>query len=216
MIGAEAGMNDAGKAATAGIECGITAKYVMKNAAMGTRLGYTWSTTDNAKPIAQVLMDASSGVGNFRPGFVPGSCPSFHFDQNPEDHSLGSIVMSKLSLSAILDDFSDFDVLGSLDVYDSRFSSINMEQNWSLGVVYKRVKNLDIGIVANAKAEVGLGIGINLPMVSIQIGAFNQLKLGSQSMSSDIFDTKKIQYCVGVEFPSLPESKRALIAVDER
>ena len=35
-------------------------------------------------------------------------------------------------------------------------------------------------------------------------------------MSSDIFDTKKIQYCVGVEFPSLPESKRALIAVDER
>ena len=65
---------------------------------------------------------------------------------------------------------SDFDVMGSLDVLDSRFSSVNLEQSWSLGVVYKRVKNLDIGIVANAKAEVGLGIGINLPMVSIQIG----------------------------------------------
>ena len=49
-------------------------------------------------------MDASNKDGNFRPGFCPGTCPMFHFDQNPEDRALGSLVMSKLSLTAALDD----------------------------------------------------------------------------------------------------------------
>ena len=53
------GVNGAVNGVTAGIECGVTGKYVAKNVAIGARLGYAWSTTDEAKPIPQVRIGAT-------------------------------------------------------------------------------------------------------------------------------------------------------------
>ena len=53
-------ISDAGKGFTAGLSCGITGKYVLKNAALGARIGYTWSTSEDAKPIAQVSLKLES------------------------------------------------------------------------------------------------------------------------------------------------------------
>ena len=38
-------------------------------------------------------------------------------------------------------------------------------------------------------------------------GVINKLKLGNAGLGSDIFDAKKSQFSIGIEFPSLPETR---------
>ena len=77
-----------------------------------------------------------------------------------------------------------FDIIGALDVYDSRFSTIDPRQNWTLGVVFKNIKHIVVGIVGNAKAEIGVGIGIRLPIATIQFGE-NQRSLNLGILNSN-------------------------------
>ena len=60
-------------------------------------------------------------------------------------------------------------MIGALDVLDSRYSSLSSERNWSVGVVWRKIENLAVAIVGNAKMEIGAGIGINLPSIAATI-----------------------------------------------
>jgi len=185
----------------------LTGKYDFQTILMGLRIGYVWSSTNDTGHSKQIIADAPYGEGDMRTGFAPTSCPAFNFDYNPEDHTAGgNIVMSKLSLNTAYDDLggTSCDMIGSVEVYDSRFSSLDPTQNWSLGVIFKGIQNLTVGIVGNSRSEVGVGIGIRLPFATMGVGICNRVKHWSAD-PSNIFGGNQFRYSLGLEFPPLPE-----------
>ena len=65
--------------------------------------------------------------------------------------------------------------MGSVDVYDSRFSSVDYENNWSLGLVVKKWENIRVAFMGNAKTEVGFGASLHFPVASIHFGTLTKL-----------------------------------------
>ena len=64
---------------------------------------------------------------------------------------------------------SDCEILGAVDVIDSRFSSVDLMRNWSLGFVVRK-SAFAFALVANAKAEIGVGVALTLPKADLQLG----------------------------------------------